>query len=69
MTFPGWVSFLLVAILAGIEYTQQYKGFQFVEPIPFLLGLGQVLIGVALGTQRVVTETARRMLGRPKRRR
>lgn len=67
MAFPGWLNFLLAAVLAGIEYTQQYQGFQFAEPIPFVLGLAQVVIGVTLAAQKQVTNTVRRMQGKPPR--
>lgn len=65
MIFPGWLNFALGAAIAGIEFTQQYDGITLTEPVPFALGLAQVVIGFALAAQQQITRQVRKARGLP----
>jgi hypothetical protein len=65
MIFPAWVNFVLGAAIAGLEFTQQYQGITLTEPVPFFIGLAQVVIGFALAAQKQITAQVRKARGLP----
>jgi len=67
VTFPAWVSVILVVLAAVLAYLQTQTGVHFDAVAALIVGVAQVAIATLLGFQRPVTATVRRMRGLPPR--